>query len=393
MLLEWARLCRIGPFEDVQIGFTEPAPVEEIARRPDPDEITADGEDSPLEADALDEAAQVEMAPRGASSRVRRMTVVHGDGGTGKTNLLATLAATRPGRTHPVTNLRRRGEATAHAICDWRLTAEDPQRPHPLRVASPNYKKGPEERDEAETLRRREQAMFDRKAQEGSGFAFLEIPAQRHFGRSAVVLSDPLRTVLRYDVRASVTSDTSRLDLARPTKQMLAYAGISAAVAGDRRASGEDPRLLGAAVREAVTAAVQLGGHDYRGVEATTLEPMFVSPGGTPHLFDSLPTALKHLVALVVLPIRTLWAAQRGTDPREAEGLIAIDDAELLLTPHLQMELPGLLRRACPRAQWILTTASPILAAAADQGDLVTLRRSAESDEVQLYEDELAVTH
>lgn len=387
MQLAWAKLVKIGPFEDVEINFTEFTPVH--AMPPAQAQPVGDATDA-----AVDEPPPVRRDdPLPEPTRVRKMTVIHGDGGTGKSALLAAIGATRPGRTLPVSNLRRRGEPSAFALCDWRLAAEDPERPHALRVASPSYRKGADDRDEAETLRRREQAMFDRKAQDGSGFAFLEIPSQRHFGRSAIVLSDPLRTVLRYDVRASVTSDTSRLDLSRPTKQLLAYAGISAAVAGDRRAAGEDPRLLGAAVREAVAAAVSLGGHDYRGVEATTLEPMFVSPGGTPHLFDSLPTPLKHLVALVVLPIRTLWAAHRGTDPREAEGVVAIDDAELLLTPHLQMELPGLLRAACPRVQWILTTASPILAAAADYGALVTLRRTSDSDDVTLYEDELAVTH
>lgn len=387
MLLEWAKLVKVGPFEDVQISLTESSPVSRTA------EVQHVSKATDELADEGRVAASSEELQLREATRVRRMTIVHGDGGTGKSVLIAALGATRPGRTLPVSNLRRRGEPTAHALCDWRLGHEDPERPHVLRVASPSYRKGADDRDEAETLRRREQALFDRRAQDGQGFTFLDIPSQRHFGRSAVVLSDPLRTVLRYDVRASVTSDSSRLDLARPTKQILAYAGISAAVAGDRRAAGEDPRLLGAAVREAVSAAVGLGGHEYRGVEATTLEPMFVSPGGTPHLFDSLPTPLKHLVALVVLPIRTLWASQRGTDPREAEGVIAIDDAELLLTPHLQMELPGLLMGACPRAQWILTTASPILAAAADHGSLVTLRRSADSDEVTLYEDELAVTH
>ena len=390
MLLEWAKLVKVGPFEDLEIDFTEEAvvPVHEPEPPAEEADEREDGEDDEEKTLSLTASEMLDTP-----TRIRRMTVVHGDGGTGKSSLITAIGATRPGRTLPVTNLRRRGDASAHCMCDWQLAAEDGDRPHALRVASPNYRKSADERDEAETMRRREQSMFDRRAQDGSGFAFLEIPAQRYFGRSAVVLSDPLRTVLRYDVRASVSSDSSRLDLARPTKQVLAYAGISAAVAGDRRASGEDPRLLGAAMREAVSAAVRLGGHDYRGIEATTLEPMFVSPGGTPHLFDSLPTSLKHLVALVALPIRTLWASQRGTDPREAEGVVAIDDAELLLTPHLQAELPSLLRRACPRAQWILTTASPFLAAAADHGDLVTLRRGVDSDEVTLYEDELAVTH
>ena len=235
--------------------------------------------------------------------------------------------------------------------------------------------------------------MFDRKAVEGPGFAFLELPAQRYFGRSAVILSDPTRTLLRYDVRSNLSAEPSRVDLARACKQALAYAEIAAALAGDRKGGSGDPRRLGAAMREAVNSAVELTGHTYRGVEPNSLEPLFMSPGGSPHLFDSLPTGLKHLVALLVLPIRMLWAAHKGTDPREAEGVVCIDDADLYLSPAVQADLPGLLTRALPHVQWILTTASPVLAAACDPEQLLTLRRLPESDSVELYKRELALTH
>lgn len=350
VLLERVRLVQVGPFDEVKLRFT-------------------------------DEAGEV-----------HGLTVVHGDAGTGKSAIASAIGGTRPGRAASLASIARGGaRKDSHAICHWRLRAEDPERPHPLVVATPTVKLG---EGEEETLRRREQAHFDRQAAEGKGFAYVEIPGQRYFSRSALLLSDPTRTLLRYDPRQAITADQSRLDLARACKQAMAYAGISAALAGDRKSTSlGDPRLLGAAMTEAVQAAVALGGHEYRGVEPNSLEPMFTSPGGRPHLFDSLPTMLRHLVALVALPIRTLWAANIGVDPREAEGVIVVDDADLHLGPHVLAALPDMLRKALPRAQWILTTASPVLAAACGPDCLLTLRRLPESDGVELYEDELAITH
>ncbi len=321
---------------------------------------------------------------------VRPVTVLHGESGTGKSSLLAAIAATRPGRAVVVTNLRRRGDEAAHAVADWRLGAEEPERPHALRVASPSAPLG---EGEEEVLRRREQAHFDRRANEGPGFALIEIPSDRTFPRGAIVLADPARTLLRWEVRGGLGSETTRPDLGRLVKQALAYAAISSSLAGDRTGHPGDVRALGAAMAEAIDATVQVMGHRYRGVEPSTLEPLFISPGGSPHLFDSLPTALKHVVAMIAVPMRALWAAHRGADPRRAEGVVLIDDAELHLTPRLAAALPDLLARALPSAQWILTTASYELAASVDATALVTLRHLPESDEVQTYVGELAITH
>ncbi len=350
MLLERVRLVQVGPFDDLTLRFTDDA------------------------------------------GEVRRVTVVHGDAGTGKSALSLAIGATRPGRAAALSSIARAGaRKDTYATCHWRLSAEDPDRPHPLVVATPTVKLG---EGDTETLRRREQAHFDRQAAEGKGYAFVEIPGQRYFSRSPLLLSDPTRTILRYDPRQAITADQSRLDLARACKQAMAYAGIASALAGDRKSTSlGDPRLLGAAMLEAVQLVVALGGHEYRGVEPNSLEPMFTSPGGRPHLFDSLPNMLRHLVALVALPIRSLWAANTGVDPREAEGVIVVDDADLHLGPHVLSALPEVLCKALPRAQWILTTASPTLAAACDPANLLALRRLPESDGVELYEDELAITH
>jgi hypothetical protein len=198
----------------------------------------------------------------------------------------------------------------------------------------------------------------------------------------------------RYDVRTStLAGDSTRLDLTRPCKQAIAYAAISSALAGDRRGQAGDPRVLGAAMAEALHAAVELSGYAYRGLEPHTFEPLFESPGGQAVYFDGLPTQAKHVIAFVALPIRVLWAAYRGRDPRDCEGVVAIDDFELQLGPAVYGRLLAVLRRALPRAQWILSTGSPFVAAECDASELVTLRRAPDSDVVTLYEGELALTH
>jgi len=73
--------------------------------------------------------------------------------------------------------------------------------------------------------------------------------------------------------------------------------------------------------------------------------------------------------------------------------VILVDDAELHLTPRLIAALPDLLARALPSAQWIVATSSYELAASVDATALVTLRHLPESDEVQTYVGELAITH
>jgi predicted ATP-binding protein involved in virulence len=194
-------------------------------------------------------------------------------------------------------------------------------------------------------------------------------------------------------VRGGLGSETTRPDLGRLVKQALAYAAIASALAGDRTGHAGDVRTLGAAMAEAVDAAVQITGHRYRGVEPSTLEPLFMTPGGVPHLFDSLPTALKHVVAMIALPMRALWAAHRGVDPRRAEGVVLVDDTELHLPPRLTAALPTLLTQALPSAQWILATSSYELGSAVDASALVTLRHLPASDEVQPYVGALAITH
>lgn len=346
MLLERFKVCRVGPFEELEVSLL------------------------------------------GDDGRIRRWVAFHGEGGTGKSTLAAALAATRPGRCVP--QGPRDAERAAYVTAAWKLGVEDPDRPHALTLLSPNVTgTGPDD-----ALRRREQALFERRATRGQGFTFAELPADRYFGRGAWALSDPTRTVLRYDVRASLGTEASRLDLARPVKQLLVYAGASSAVATNRKgAQAHDPRRLQAAIDAALEHVLAPTDHAYLGLNGQTLEPTFASPSGSHKTFDRLPTQLKHLIAMVIVPIRALWASQPGVDPREAEGVMVVDDPESGLPQRLQESLAMMLRQALPRVQWIVMTASSEIAATSGRGAVFALRRLPDSDQIQLFRDELAVTH
>src|ERR1041384_3082457 len=204
--------------------------------------------------------------------QARRRIVIHGGGGVGKTSLLAAIGWPRPGPApveQPRTDRPRSegGSASGWAAADWLLGQDDPERPHPLRVASPNVKLGGPE--EQELTRRREQALFDRVATEG-GFAFLSIAATRWFSRQPIAISAPSRGVARYDVKEPAGFDgPTRSDLSRETKQALAYAEIGTALA-ERRAIDGDIRLdtLGPAMLKVVDRLVSLTGFSYLGLDA-----------------------------------------------------------------------------------------------------------------------------
>lgn len=323
----------------------------------------------------------------------RLLTVIHGDGGTGKTTLLAAIAATRPANHVVQTSVWRQPGTKPHAICEWRLGSEDPERPHPLVVATPGF--SAEADEQAEQLRRREVVHFDRVAGESGGFAFVGLPGTRRFPRASLVIGDPARTVLRPDVRgAPGFQDPSGVEMTRPIKLILAYAGIAAALAGDSRGeSGADPRCLAAAIREALDELLGLIGHRYRGLSPRTFEPRFETPGGEILPFDALSIQARQLVCIATIPTHQLWISNQGADPRHAEGVVVVDDLELNLSDSVQLELLSSLRRILPKTQWIVATASPVLAHAAALGTTVTLRRDAGSDRVEAYEGELSLTH
>lgn len=222
---------------------------------------------------------------------------------------------------------------------------------------------------------------------------FVSFPATRWFSRQPLALSAPLRTVARYDVRAPAGhDDASRTDLARETKQALAYADIARALAAGGADHGRGLEMLGVAVREAVGVMAQLYGYSYVGLDATSFEPMFESVDGRPRPFDELPTRVRHLVAFAALTLRALWAAYPGRDPRSAEGVVTIDEIELHQDTAILPELCAALERAAPGVQWIVATSSAAVAASREPRDVVALRR-APDESVELYVGRAAITH
>ncbi|MEP7049007.1 MAG: hypothetical protein ABJB12_01590 [Pseudomonadota bacterium] len=330
----------------------------------------------------------------------RALTVIHGAGGVGKSSVLAAISSTRPG--HCVVQLSRgepprEGARPAFSACDWALGQDEPTRPHPLSLVSPNARLSAN--DEAEALRRREQALFDRLANDG-GFAFLAIPGTRWFSRQPIALSAPARTIARYDVRAPLSNDdATRADLARETKQALAYAAIASALPSlepATSAGSEQPErrfdLLAAGMRDVVASFLNLVGFSYRGLDPHSFEPIFQGHGRDVP-FDALPTRVRHLLAFAALSVRTLWAAYPDQDPRASEGVIAIDDVDLHQDAQVQQALVATFREALPEAQWILTTASPVVAGAADARAVLALRPLPEAEGVRVFAGDQARTH
>lgn len=312
----------------------------------------------------------------------RMVTVLYGTSGVGKTTILHAISTTRPGNTvaQPKGGLGRGvhpalpDDAFPWVNADWRLGDDDPERPHPLSIASPSASVLSDA--DAELLRRREQAYFDKIAKD-RGYVFMAFASTRWFSRAPLVLSAPARSIARYDVRAAAAlDDATRSDLARETKQALAYAEIASAL---QRMSVGQPRgpkleMLGTSMRTAVNTLVNLCGYVYHGLDAASFEPVFSAPGGQRRHFDALPTQARHLVAFAALTARTLWAAYPGIDPRVSEGVVCIDDVDLHQDPATQAQLVPALRAALPGVQWILTTSAAHIAGSADTRDVLALR-------------------
>jgi len=327
-----------------------------------------------------------------ASGAPRRLVVLFGGEGVGKTSLLATVASTRPG--HAVAQGAAIGEDPPPlVVADWLLGDDDPTRPHPLRVVSPNAKL-PGERDDAVLLRRREQALFDRRAGDG-GFVLVAISGARWFSRTPVLLTTPERTVLRHDPRATTPfDDATRADLTRETKQILAFAAAAAALAAatPHGLGHARFRTLDRALRDAIGVLLEGSGAVYLGTSPLRLEPVFSMDARAVDL-DDLPRSLRHRVAFAAIAVRALAAAYPDRDPREAEGVVLLDDLEVQQDSRALPALPGLLRRALPRVQWIVTTASPQVAAGCDASEVMALRRMPGSSRVELHQGLEAVVH
>jgi hypothetical protein len=342
MRLASVRLRNVGPFEDTTLHFG-PAP---------------EGDEAP--------------------TTPRPVTIVFGGDGTGKTTLLAALALTRPGYALPPLPPGPRTKAPdepSWVRAEWLLGDDDPERPHPLVVASPSALFDGET-PEAASARRREQAVFERRAQSEGGFVLASFSGARWFSRAATTLSIPTLSVLRQDVRQPQTfDDPTRADLTRETKQVLAYAAIGHALAGGRAEYVHLARF-DEAIREVAEILLAPFGFSYEGISPSTLEPAARGATGRVVPFDALPRPARHLVSIGALSLRALFAAYPGADaPREREGVVLVDDIESQQDPAILRSVVSLLRAALPNVQWILTTASTHLAAACD-AEVIALRRT-----------------
>ncbi len=306
---------------------------------------------------------------------LRRLTVVLGAGGVGKTSLLASIASTRPGSSVPV-RPRLGQTGAAFVVADWILGDDDPARPHPLRVTSPNAVL--EEREDEAVLRRREQALFDRRATEG-GFVLVGFSAMRSLPRAPLSLAPGERaSVGRYDARANVTfDDASRADVARETKQALAVGSVRASLGG--------PRALDDALREVTTALQPLTGCAFEGADPSTFEPMFDTGGVTRASFDELPASARGVLAFGVLTARALHAAYPAKPPRASEGVVLIDEVELHQEPEIARAIVPALTRLFPRVQWVVSTQQPAVARACESEAVLALRRMPSSSRVELF--------
>ena len=341
MQLLQVRLAGIGPFEDVTIGLAD------------------------------------------ASGAPRRLTVILGAGGVGKTSVLSAIASTRPGSAVPP-RPRPSASSPSFAVCDWMLGDDDPARPHPLRVASPNAVL--EEREDEGLLRRREQALFDRRAQEG-GFVLLGFSAARTMSRGPLAYGPSDRTATtRYDARTPVVfDDVGRGDLAREAKHALGLAAIGAALGGST--------ALDHALREVAAQVAPLTGVSYVGIDSTSLEPYFEAEHRARVPFDELPTGARNVLAFGILTARSLHAAYPSRTPRDAEGVVLIDEIELHQEPTVARALVPTLRGLFPRVQWVVSTASPQVALGCEASDVLALRRMPMSTRVEIHEGPLAVIH
>jgi hypothetical protein len=328
----------------------------------------------------------VEIPFADESGSPRSVTVFFGGGGVGKTTVLAAISNTRPGY---AVALPAQGNQPPYVVTDWTLGVDDPTRPHHLRIATPTVKLEADE--QTELLRRREQAHFDRVAKDG-GFVFVAIPSTRWFARQPIAMAAPGRTVARYDVRAPIAlDDASRTEMARETKQSLAYAAITAALSRDR--GGTAYMRLGDAMARTVDVLVALAGFSYVGLDPGGLEPLFRSEEGQVLPFDALPTRARHLASFGALTVRALWGAYPMRDPLETEAVVAIDEIELQQDAAVLASLLDCLRNTLPRVQWIVTTTSPVVAASASEREVFALRRLPRAPEVQLFSGAEARVH
>ena len=153
-------------------------------------------------------------------------------------------------------------------------------------------------------------------------------------------------------------------------------------IENERRARGEtnpDPQL------EAVRLAVQalLPGYRDLRVQRVGLRMTIRTPEGAEVTVNQLSDGEKCLLALVGDLARRLAIAGPGTSPREARGIVLIDEIELHLHPKWQRAIVPALRRTFPNCQFIVTTHSPQVISEVDPQQVRLLSRTEDGLQVE----------
>ena len=365
---------------------------------------------------------------RDDKGRPRGLMLCFGGPGTGKSRLLKSIASTRPGLCQNlILSLNLSDEEKLDeeyiplAATEWLLGCDEPSRPHPLRVISPNSPSS-----ESTAMLRREMILFDKLAKE-RGFVVIGIAGHRWFGRQTLYLGSPKQSFCRYEPRNScVLEENTPTDLTRDCNQLIAYSFLCAGLAQSGLSNDPSDRspmpqsdishsptqsipaeLSGiaryaSALKEAIDHLLAPFHCRLFGIDPLTWEARFeryhpsISPNAEARRdiidFSQLSHAEKILVSYICIPFKTLLAAYQGEDPRLGEALILLDDAELGLPEWYLPELAPRLKQALPAVQWLLTTSSAELASAQLPGELFSLRKES-GNASTLYEDGSAVTH
>lgn len=310
----------------------------------------------------------IELSFADDDGNARPLTLLFGGSGTGKTTVLTALLHTRPGCV--VLAGARPGDLVCYAQCAWVLGMDDPDRQVPLTLSSSN---APPEFATSSPSQRTEMMFVERLSKDG-GFVFVPFSAVRWFSRSSVILTSIVHTVRKHEVRLTdPLDDAARHDLTREVKQALAFAELQRLIP-PLPGGKADP--FGDAMRQVVDAICRLYQLDYLGMDPRSLEPSFGNHAGAKLTFDELPTCAKHGLAFGVIPLRRIWAAYPGLDPRRGQAVVAIDQVELQQEPSTTAALVDLLLGVLPEVQWVMTTRSLDLLATRSPDEVVALRRS-----------------
>lgn len=130
--------------------------------------------------------------------------------------------------------------------------------------------------------------------------------------------------------------------------------------------------------------------YQYSRVVGATNDVMLDTPTGEIY-YEYLSSGFRACLALLLGIAKEIEFRFKHPDVKfdEFEGVILIDEVELHLHPEWQAKVPGILKTAFPKAQFILTTHSPHVIQAAKAEEVIALQQNGDSVEKrQLYHSE-----